>query len=57
MGKVAKKKCWARNKKWLDKYKMGGGGGNEAEVCREFGLVNFAIETIWKGRTKIINEF
>jgi hypothetical protein len=30
---------------------------NEAEGSREFGLVNFTFQTIWKGRTKIINAF
>jgi hypothetical protein len=29
----------------------------KADVCREFGLVNSTIRTIWKNRTKIINSF
>jgi len=30
---------------------------NEADFCREFGLESFAIQTICKNRTKIINAF
>jgi hypothetical protein len=33
------------------------GGGGEAGVCREFGLVNSTIQAIWKNRTKIISAF
>jgi hypothetical protein len=29
----------------------------KADVCREIGLVNSMIQTIWKNRTKIISAF
>jgi hypothetical protein len=29
----------------------------KTDVCREFGLVNSKIQTIWKHRTKIIGAF
>ena len=32
-------------------------GEKKAEACREYGLVNFAIQTIWKSRTKVISAF
>jgi hypothetical protein len=32
-------------------------GKKKADVCREFGLVNSIIQTIWKNRTKIIRAF
>jgi len=32
-------------------------GNKKADVCREFGLVNSTMQTIWKNRTKIINAF
>jgi hypothetical protein len=32
-------------------------GKKKADVCREFGLVNFMIQTIWKNRTEIISTF
>ena len=30
-------------------------GKKKADLCREFGFVNSAFQTIWKNRTKIIN--
>jgi transposase-like protein len=30
-------------------------GKKKADVCREFGLVNSTIETIWKNKDKIIS--
>ena len=32
-------------------------GKNEANVCREFGLITSTIQTIWRNRTKIISVF
>jgi hypothetical protein len=32
-------------------------GKKKADMCREFGLVNSIIQTIWKNRTKIISSF
>jgi len=32
-------------------------GKNEANVCREFGLIASKIQTIWRNRTKIISVF
>ena len=32
-------------------------GIKEANVCREFGLINSMIQTIWRRRTKIISVF
>jgi hypothetical protein len=33
-----------------------GGGGDQADMCQEFVLVNSINQTIWKNRTKIINR-
>jgi hypothetical protein len=35
--------------------KGGGGGGNKADMCREFARVISMNQTIWKNRTKIIS--
>jgi len=32
-------------------------GKKEANMCREFGLINPTIQTIWRNRTKIISVF
>jgi len=32
-------------------------GKKKADVCREFGLVNSTMQTIWKNRSKIISAF
>jgi hypothetical protein len=32
-------------------------GKKKADVCWEFGLVNYMIQMIWKNRTKIISVF
>jgi hypothetical protein len=32
-------------------------GEKKADMCREFGFLNFAIQTIWKNRTKVICAF
>jgi len=32
-------------------------GKNEANVCREFGLITSTIQTIWRNRTKIISVY
>jgi hypothetical protein len=46
---------WASKKKlnWYDKEKV----GERNMTCREFGLENFTIQTIWKNKTKIISPF
>jgi len=32
-------------------------GRKKADMCREFGVVNSTIQTIWKNRTKLIRVF
>jgi hypothetical protein len=32
-------------------------GKKKADVCREFGLVNSTVQTIWKNRGKIVSSF
>jgi len=32
-------------------------GKKKDDLCREFGLENFTIQTIWKNRTKKISPF
>jgi len=36
---------------------QGESGKKKDDLCREFGLENFTIQTIWKNRTKIISPF
>jgi len=32
-------------------------GEKKADACGEYGLVNFAIQTIWRNRTKVTSAF
>lgn len=32
-------------------------GFKKADVCREFGLVNSTVQTIWKNKDKIVAAF
>lgn len=32
-------------------------GFKKADVCREFGLVNSTVQTIWKNKNKIVAAF
>ena len=32
-------------------------GKKEADMCREFGVVSFTIQTMWKNRTEIVSAF
>jgi hypothetical protein len=47
---------WKGTLEWWEKHKVGG-GGDKADVCREFGPVNSTIQMIRENRKKNITAF
>jgi hypothetical protein len=57
MAEVAKKRKMLSVEDKFNVIKQIESGKKKADVCREFGVVNSTIQTIWKNGDKIVRAF